>query len=190
MRTIQLVLPDAIFAQAEAEARGQGLDITMLCSTLLADLLLSDRRGSVQSRAHLRSNPSQDTNSSRTGEPASGPVREFDVAAAYPGYPRESVALAQAFIDEALKYGNAKAFKTEKGVGVEPNFAFVEYLRSRRNSPGICVSLYGNRKQFHEATDLLTKGRTPSYSRASIGNSAELRRVLPLIREAYSLKLG
>lgn len=190
MKSLQVVLPDAVFARAEDEAKREGLEVGALCSALLADLLL----GARQRHAGLAPAPvvvaSIATPRVADQEDVALLAKTFDVAAAFPDYPRESVSLAQAFVDEALKYGNSQAFKTDKGVGIKPNFAFVEYLRLRPGTPGIGVSLYGNRDQFPKVSDLLIKGRTPSYSRARISNAAELKRVLPLIREAYRLRFG
>ena len=189
MRTLQIALPDVVFAQAEAKAKEEGLDAPMFCATLVADHLLF-RNGDrlAKSPTPMAVNSSHDTNSTRVSDSERGRLLEFDVAAQYPHYHRGSIALAQTFIDEALKHGDAEAFKTEKGVGLKPNFAFVEYLGKR--SPGICVSLYGNRKEYPKILDLLKNGRTSSHSRAQISNPADLRRLLPLIREAYRLKLG
>jgi len=111
----------------------------------------------------------------------------FSVRDHFRGLPQHSVDFAQAIVDEALKISGVRAFKSNRGVGLEPNFVFIEYLRERAPG-GIGLSFYGGPERHQNK--IIRDGRTPSYSRALIGTPAELQSVLPHVRKAYGLKFG
>jgi len=82
-----------------------------------------------------------------------------------------------------------KAFKAEsgRGIGIEPNFVFVEYLQ--KSWPGgVGVSFYGSPdKHAHSG---LRPGRNPNYSRSTARTHDELKPLLAEIRRSYELKRG
>jgi hypothetical protein len=117
------------------------------------------------------------------------PSGTFDVRKHFPDYPSASIDLAQTFVDQALKIPGIKAFRAEsgRGIGIEPNFVFVEYLQ--KSWPGgIGVSFYGGPdKHLHRG---LRSGRNPNYSRSTARTLDELKPLLAEIRRSYELKRG
>jgi hypothetical protein len=80
-----------------------------------------------------------------------------------------------------------RAFRTSRGIGFEPNFVFVEYLREAGRG-GAMLSFYGGPDRHRNPQ--LKAGRTDSYSRASVHTAEELKLVHPHVRKAYELKFG
>jgi hypothetical protein len=111
----------------------------------------------------------------------------FDVGKSFPNLPALSIDLAQQFVNKALEIPGTRAFKTERGIGIEPNFVFVEYLLKRQPG-GIGVSFYG-RPSAHFIGGLLD-GRNPNYSRATAHSPEELKPLLESVRRSYQLKFG
>jgi hypothetical protein len=92
-------------------------------------------------------------------------------------------------VDEALRLPNVTAFRNNRGIGIKPNFIFIEYLVSQRGTPGIVASFYGEPHRFKDPEKVLYSGRG-TYSRARIEDASRLAYVLPFIRQAYELKYG
>src|SRR5208337_3175733 len=119
----------------------------------------------------------------------SGRSNGFEVSKNFPNYPNRSIELAQEFVDESLKMPGTRAFRafSERGVGIEPNFVFVEYLQ-KRHPGGIGVSFYGSPDRLGYRG--LLPGRNPNYSRSVARTEEELKPLLDLIRRSYQLKFG
>jgi len=165
------------------EAARQKVDPAALCSGVIAEHFLGDqiavpsaRAGHSYQEARLIERPE--------------PTRTFDVAKLFPNYPARSVDLAQRFVDEALRISKARAFKaySGRGIGIEPNFVFVEYLQ-KSHLGGIGVSFYG-RPEDHIHTALLRPGRNPNYSRAIACTQEALSPLLEEIGRSHELKFG
>jgi hypothetical protein len=187
MKSLTICLPDLVFDRAAAEAHQKGLELPSLCSGILADHLLTHfSRTPVSSRPATTALPKR-----KTPPPAQASIssRELNVAEHFKGFPGGSVRFAQAFVDEALKLPGVQAFPTSRGVGFRPNFVFIEYLMSRGGKAGIGVSFYGEPHRHENRPEILVRG-IPSYSRAKIYSDADLRTILPHIRQSYELKFG
>jgi hypothetical protein len=183
MRTQTILLPDVVDKLLLAEAVRQKVGPGAICSGIIAEHFLNLPKkpdGTPQPASPLRQpDPPQRTVPSST----------FNVRSHFPAYPSTSVELAQVFVDHALKIPGIKAFKAEsgRGIGIEPNFVFVEYLQ--KSWPGgIGVSFYGNPdRHVHHG---LRPGRNPNYSRSTARSLDELKPLLAEIRRSYELKRG
>lgn len=178
MKTLALLLSDPVYDFAAMEAKKQGVEVATLCSVLLAEHFTTVDMSQPRSGG---TNPLPNH--------AKGVNGHFDVAAHFPGYPRRSIEFAQSFVDEAMKFQHVCAFKNKRGIGIKPNFTFVEYLVSHRGTPGIVVSFYGEPHQYDDPEKVLYPGRR-SYSRTRIEDSTRLSYVLGFIRKAHELKYG
>jgi len=181
MKTVTIVLPDPIIQLLEAEARRQDLDPTALCSSLVAEhFLLKTRSVPMSSFDEVRASTISE---SRDEEGRN----MFDVKKYFLNYPERSIKLAQQFVDEALKIPGVRARPNERGVGLEPNFAWIEYLH--KQYPGaVGLSFYGSPSSLRNPK--LKPGRTSSYSRAIARNQEELGALLDVLRQSYWLKMG
>jgi hypothetical protein len=173
MKTLTVLLPEPVEKLVGYEAAAKGVDPAALCASILAEHFLS---ASIQTRE-----------SAVPPEEKGEEQMTFSVRDHFPGLPQYSVDFAQAIVNEALKVSGARAFKSNRGVGIEPNFVFIEYLRERAPG-GIGLSFYGGPERHQNK--LIRDGRTPSYSRALIGTPTELQSVLPHVRKAYAFKFG
>jgi hypothetical protein len=117
----------------------------------------------------------------------------LDVAKMFPGFPIRSIRYAQRVVDEATGIEGvvASEYKQKNGqrVGIvfKPNFLMIEALLQRHS--GIRVSLYGEPERFSNKPSSLGRGRG-RYSRIVIKSDKEIEDLLPLVRQAYELKLG
>jgi len=183
MKTLTVLLPDPVSEFVFREAARQKVDAAALCSSVIAEHFLSAQTmitaGPVEVQAATPQNP-------RPAEPTA----MFDVQKNFPGYPPVSVRLAQQFVDGALKMPGTTAFKaySERGVGMRPNFVFVEYLQ-KSYPGGVGVSFYG-RPEDHLRPTLLRPGRNPNYSRSIACTQETLKPLLEEIRRSYELKFG
>jgi hypothetical protein len=175
MVTLTILLPDTVNQQVLTEAKRQRVDAATLCSGLITEHFLESGRG-----VPMNSNQ-------KSHAPTIAPTNEFDVRKNFPNYPGRSVELAQQFVNECLGIPGIRAYKNGRGVGIEPNFVWVEYLNVRQPG-GIGVSLYGSPDQLRYPR--LRSGRTPSYSRYTIRTRDELEPLLEVVRRSYQLKFG
>lgn len=174
MKTVTIVLPDAVVQRLVVEATRKRVDIATLCSAVVGEHFLNlDTTSSFVREAESRT-------VARAGN-------KFDVRTHFPGHPLLSTELAQRFVDEALKLPRTTAFASERGVGIEPNFVFVEYLL-KRHPGGIGVSFYGSADKLGASS--LRLGRNPNYSRSVVYGEHDLKPLLALIPRSYQLKLG
>lgn len=173
MKTLTILLPDPLRRAVECEATKKGVDPAALCASILIEHFLSTYASNVDT-PH---SPDQEA-----GEPMT-----YNVADDFRGLPQYSVDFAQVIVNEALKIPGVRVFKSNRGIGFEPNFVFIEYLRERAPG-GIGLSFYGGPERHQNK--LIRDGRTLSYSRALIRTPTELRSVLPHVRKAYGLKFG
>jgi hypothetical protein len=117
----------------------------------------------------------------------------FDVAKVFPGFPIYSIRYAQEVVNEATKIPGvlASEYKQRNGqtIGIvfKPNFLMIEALLQRKS--GIRVSLYGEPQRFKNRPSSLGRGRG-RYSRIVVTSNEDLEKLLPLLRQAYELKLG
>ena len=117
----------------------------------------------------------------------------FVVSDRFSGFPQRSIQYAQRIVSEAIKipgvipsdYGQKNGRKT--GIAFKPNFLMIEALLQRKS--GVRVSLYGRPHRFTSPPADLRPGRG-TYSRIVVDDDEELEQFLPLIRQAYELKLG
>ncbi len=197
MKSLTICLPDIAFNHATSEAKRKGIELSSFCSGILADLLLTNFEIPA---ANFLPAVSLKTTSSPAGTPvppSSCPTpttQAFDVAEHFKGFPSDSIRFAQTFLDEALKLPPVKgsqirAVQSSRGIRIEPNFVFIEYLMSRGGKAGIGVSFYGGPHRHENRPDILTKG-IPSYSRAKIYSDSDLQAILPHVRQSYELKYG
>ena len=116
-----------------------------------------------------------------------------DVAKIFPGFPIRSIRYAQRVVNEATGILGVVASEHKNkagqkiGVTFKPNFMMIEALLQRKS--GIRVSLYGEPDRFKNKPDSLRRGRGKN-SRIVVQSDEELENLLPLIRQAYKLKLG
>ena len=181
MQTLTVYLPDAVYGTAASQAKQQSLDIATLCSGLLADHFLS--------RATAHSEPPPKTASTPPSAPRQ-PLRGFDVAHHFHGFPHRSVEYAQKFVDEVLKIPRVTASSKGAEIAFDPNFVYIEALLRQGTRAGIRVSFFGRPEQFKNAPSVLRMGRPPSYSRAVIETPSDLDAILPIIRQSYALRFG
>jgi hypothetical protein len=173
MKTLTVLLPEPVEKLAEYEATAKGVDPAALCASILTEHFLS-----ASASSHKPPGPP-----AKKGEEQ----MTFNVDEHFRGLPQYSVDFTQAIVDEALKIPGVRAFKSNRGVGLDPNFVFIEYLRERAPG-GIGLSFYGGPERHQNK--LIRDGRTPSYSRALIRTPADLQSVLPHVRKAYGFKFG
>jgi hypothetical protein len=178
MQPVVVHLPDLVFSKATDEAKVRGMDVGSFCAGVLSDHFLTP----IAAKLPPRSQPENTL-------PVSDAPHGFNVAEAFPNFPRGSIELAQAFVDTALQFPGVRAYKKDRGIGFEPNFVFIEYLMSKGGRVGIGVSFYGQPDRHKNPPTILVKG-IPSYSRAKVHTQTELKAVLPHIRQAYELKFG
>jgi hypothetical protein len=178
MQSVVVYLPNLVFLKASEEAREFGMDVGSFCAGILSDHFLTTFTSNIRPQ-------------SRSGEPTaiSAAANGFNVAEVFPNFPRGSIELAQAFVDDVLQFPGVRAYKKDRGIGFEPNFVFIEYLASKGGKTGITVSFYGQPERHINPPEILVKG-IPSYSRARVQTQSELKAVLPHIRQAYELKFG
>ncbi len=173
MKTLTVLLPEPVEKLVECEAAAKGVDPAALCASVLTEHFLSTSAATRETSAQP--------------EKKGGEQMTFNVRDNFRGLPQYSIDFAQAIIDEAFKIPGVRAFKSNRGVGLDPNFVFIEYLRERAPG-GIGLSFYGGPERHQNS--LIRDGRTPSYSRAIIRTAAELQSVLPNVRKAYGFKFG
>jgi hypothetical protein len=173
MKTLTVLLPDPVGQVVECEATTKGVDAAALCASVLAEHFLSSSL----------SNPAISRVQKNKGAEQLG----FRVADSFRGLPQYSVEFAQTIVDEALRITGVRAFKSNRGVGFQPNFVFIEYLRERAPG-GIGLSFYGGPERHQNK--LIREGRTPSYSRALVRTPTELQSILPHVRKAYGFRFG
>jgi len=117
----------------------------------------------------------------------------FDVAKQFPGFPIQSIRYAQEVVNAATRIPGvvAKDYTNKAGdrigIAFKPNFLMIEALLQRKS--GIRVSLYGEPDQFKNKPSALGPGRG-RYSRVVVTTSEDLQKLLPLVHQAYELKLG
>jgi hypothetical protein len=181
METLTILLPDQVGALVATQARNRGVDPSTLCSGIVTEHILGigalgqpDRQSDLMTEASLKP-LATDVNKSLA----------FDVRKHFPRHPGLSVQLAQLFVDAALKMPGTKAFAAKRGIGFEPNFVFIVYLRKRLPG-GIGVSFYGG-PESHLYPSLGT-GRNPNYSRALVETREQLEQILPDVKRSYELK--
>jgi len=184
MKALTIVLPDQVNQLVISEAARKHVDAAALCSTIVAEHFLGSRGNSAVGRVREREH-----SSNRATAPAILDSRK-DVKNLFPQYPTLSVELAEKFVAEALKFGNARAFRafSGRGIGLDPNFVFVEYLQ-KSHPGGIGVSFYG-RPQDHIHPTLLRPGRNPNYSRSIACTQETLKPLIEEIGRSYELKFG
>lgn len=148
MKALTIFLPDPVKQLVFGEATRQNVDVATLCSGIIAEHFLVARQAPVVSRAERPMTISVPVDRSE-------PTDTFDVRKHFPNYPTRSVELAQQFVTEALKISGTGAFQaySGRGIGIRPNFVFVEYLQ-KSHPGGIGVSFYG-RPQDHLHPSLL-----------------------------------
>lgn len=179
MKPLTVILPDAVYSRAAHEAEEQDFDVSQLCAGVLSDYFLDEQKPAESVSAAAGQEP----------EPLKFTAPEFNVADQFPGFPELSVELAQRFVDKTVKFGRARPFRSRRGIGFDPNFVFIEYLKSRSGKGGITVSFYGEPHRHSNPPSSLENG-LPGYSRAKISTVADLERIIPHIRQAYGLKFG
>jgi hypothetical protein len=117
----------------------------------------------------------------------------LDVAKMFPGFPIRSIRYAQRVVNEATGIQGvlASEYKQKNGqkIGIifKPNFLMIEALLQRKS--GIRVSLYGEPDRFNNKPSSLGRGRG-RYSRIVVKSDEDIETFLPLVRQAYELKLG
>lgn len=173
MKTLTVLLPEPVEKLVECEAAAKGVDPAALCASVLTE--------------HFLSTSSSTREAPVPPEKRKGEQMIFNVRDHFRGLPQYSVDFAQGIVDEALRISGVRAFKSNRGVGLDPNFVFIEYLHERVPG-GIGLSFYGGPERHQNK--LIRDGRTPSYSRAIIRTPAELQSVLPNVRKAYGFKFG
>ncbi len=117
----------------------------------------------------------------------------FDVAKVFPGFPINSIRYAQHVVNKATGIPGVVATEYKQkngqkiGIAFKPNFLMIEALLQRKS--GIRVSIYGEPDRFNNKPSSLGRGRG-RYSRIVVRNDEDLEKLLPLVRQAYELKLG
>jgi len=187
MRALTILLPDQVNELVVGEATRQKVDAASLCSGVIADHFLEARKSTAVYSLERQAKISELTHRS---EPIDIFDAKRDIRKHFPGYPTRSIELAEQFVGEALKLSGTRAFKafSGRGIGIEPNFVFIEYLQ-KSHPGGIGVSFYG-RPQDHFHASLLRPGRNPNYSRSIVCTSEGLKPLLEEIRRSHELKFG
>ena len=117
----------------------------------------------------------------------------LDAAKIFPGFPIRSIRWAQRIVNAATGVLGvvASEYKQKNGqkIGItfKPNFLMIEALLQRKS--GVRVSIYGEPDQYKNKPSSLGRGRG-RYSRIVVKNDEDLEQLLPLVRQAYRLKLG
>ncbi len=117
----------------------------------------------------------------------------FDVAKTFPGFPVRSIRWAQRIVNAATGILGvaASVYKLKNGqkigIAFKPNFLMIEALLQRKS--GVRVSIYGEPDQFKSKPSSLGRGRG-RYSRIVVKSDDDLEKLLPLVHQAYELKLG
>jgi hypothetical protein len=187
MRALTILLPDLVDQILLGEATRENVDPAALCSGIIAEHFLQTQKVSSTS---ANKQPTTKLVPLNRSESADISDVKSDVRKLFPNYPTRSIELAEQFVGEALKISGARAFKaySGRGIGIEPNFVFIEYLQ--KSSPGgIGVSFYG-RPEDHLHPQMLRPGRNPNYSRSIACNQEGLKPLLEEIRRAHELKFG
>ena len=195
-RIVSVELPEVVYAFFESEAEARGSDISGFCAAWITDHWIKDHVTNVGGAIRaIRTNGGEPSHGE--GHPPESTAiqvgsvqasqRTFDVATHFAGYPRESQEYAQRVVDEALKLPGVIARKSNNGRGIifEPNFVSIEYLRRRRSSPGIALSLGAPKERYKTAPATIKRGRNPSYSWLSVDRERILEQVLPLLEETF-----
>jgi hypothetical protein len=182
METMTILLPTQVRQWVAKEAVSRGIDASTLCSGIIAEHFLADVAHRIEQNRTRGAVPSAPQRSTITNDAYSS---GFDVRKHFTRYPGISIQLAQAFVDAALKIPGTKAFATDRGVGFEPNFVFILYLRKKQPG-GIGVSFYGGPQQHIYSG--LHIGRNPNYSSAIVATMQELDLMLPDIKRAHDLR--
>lgn len=180
MKTLTIIVPDHIHSLISVEAENRSVDAAALCSGVIVEHFLGQPEERIIKGKRIEL-PSKLIQPPR-------PSDVFDVDRQFPGYPKQSIELAQGFVDEALRMPNTKAFRADgvngsTGVGFRPNFVFIQYLQ-KREPGGIMVSFYG---QPHRHGIAMQRGQG-NYSRIKVLSVEGLAAVLPEIRLAHKLK--
>ena len=194
MKSLVIHLPDYAFVKASEEADELHVPLSMLCANVLADYFLPSVPAFV-SQDH--SSPHSEAISAKVDQVEGRmPGRSsFSVALHFPGFPKGSIELAQAFSDAALDlfpprgFSEIVAARDGRAIKISPNFVRIEYVMSKGGNSGIGVSFYGEPHRHTNPPKILVKG-LPSYSRAKIYTTDDLAAVLPHVRQAYELKYG
>jgi hypothetical protein len=114
----------------------------------------------------------------------------FQVAAAFPKYPPQSLKLAQAFVDEAVSLPGVEVRQRFRSIIFIPRFVRIDYVLSNRAPmPGFVVSFYGTVDQFDDPHRLLKSG-PKSYVRARITSDDELDCCRGFLARAFENRLG
>ena len=183
MKTITVHLPDFTYETAISEAKRLKLEVSAYCSLSLAEKL-----GDIRA-VEIHITPNVDVGSTSV-ETTVLEAAKLDVATNFTGYPRTAVELAQGFVDAALTFPGVRAFKNNRGSGIEPNFVFIEYLRSR-GKPGIVASFCAPPEALDDASGiLLLKPGRGKYTRVDITTHEELKAVIPLISQAWEWRFA
>src|SRR6266516_6328488 len=127
MKTLTITLSDDAYQAASEEARQFNIDPAQLCSIRLIEQLKT--RAIDQSRER----PIPPKISLSHDE-------HLDVAKAFLHFPRRSIAFAQRFVDEVLKFPNVKVGRHGNGIGFHPQFVWIEALLQQSGRSGIRVS--------------------------------------------------
>ncbi len=189
MVSLMILIPEHVNSLMLSEARRHGVDPATLCSGIVAEHFLGISKILTTSTAQ-RPNPMPASLQSPASRESSVPTDKFDVRRHFPNYPALSVELAEKFVSEALRISGSKAFKaySGRGIGIEPNFVFIEYLQ-KSYPGGIGVSFYG-KPEDHLHSTLLRPGRNPNYSRAIVCSQEALQPLLQEIRRSHELRFG
>ncbi len=187
MRALTILLPDQVNELLIGEASRQNVDASSLCSGIIAEHFLATKKFSAVPSPERQARIAPPTHRS---EPIDIFDAKRDIKKHFPDYPTRSVELAEQFVGEALRVPGTRAFKafSGRGIGIEPNFVFVEYLQ-KSHPGGVGVSFYG-RPQDHFHANLLRPGRNPNYSRSIICTHESLKPLLEEIRRSHELKFG
>jgi hypothetical protein len=183
MKTLTILLPDAVNQLVLREAAKQNVDAAALCSGIIAEHFLDARDTLAVPRAER---PATISGPLHRWEPTD----TFGVREHFPNCPTRSVELAQEFVNEALKIPGTKAFKdpSGRGIGIKPNFVWIQYLQ-KRHPGGIGLSFYG-RPQDHLHPSLLRPGRNPNYSKSIVCTQEGLKPLLEEVKRSHELKFG
>jgi hypothetical protein len=101
VKNIFVSLPDAVYELAKNQANALKIDVQSYCASILSDYLLA-MRSSVSNTPELKSSLTVIGNQPSTG----GSFRVIDH---FPGFPQNSVLLAQEFVNATLRFPNVEA---------------------------------------------------------------------------------
>jgi hypothetical protein len=187
MRTLTILLPEQVSQRVVSEANIRNVDAAALCSSVIAEHFLEASDRATTPRVEEKVKIFEATNPS---EPLDIFDPKRDIRKHFRDFPARSIELAERFVAEALRVPGTRAFKAfnGRGIGIDPNFVFVEYLQ-KTHSGGIGVSFYG-RPQDHLHPALLRPGRNPNYSRSIVCTHEGLKPLLEEIKRSHELKFG